>query len=138
MDRILQMRKQDALLQDEIAHVISPDWQTVFEPEFPQIIGALQIELTAGAFFAAKRNDIVIAEAKKFRDVTPHHHATERRGQRRDEQSVITPRDRARNCAGGVTAEAVGHEPFAIEQRISRDMCAPSHFIERTTTGWCV
>ena len=41
-------------------------------------------------------------------------------GQGRDEQAVITAGDRAGNSAGGVTAEAIGHEPFAIEQNFAR------------------
>src|ERR1700682_5302833 len=113
------MRKQDTLFQDKIAYMIDPDWQTVLEAEFPQIIRALQIEMTTGAFFATKGDNVTIAEAKKLRNVTPHDHATERRGQRGDEQTVITPRDRARNCAGGITAESGGHEPLAIEQKLA-------------------
>ena len=47
------MRQQDALLDHQIAHVINPDRQSVFESKFPQVIGAVQIELAAGAFFRA-------------------------------------------------------------------------------------
>src|SRR3954465_4455537 len=37
----------------------------------------------------------------------------ERRGDRRDEQSLIAARERAGDRAGRVTAEAVGEPPFA-------------------------
>src|SRR6266576_1840659 len=41
---------------------------------------------------------------------------------------MITPRDRARNCAGRITAEAVCHEPFAIEQELARHLrTVPRH-----------
>jgi hypothetical protein len=54
MNRVLQVRKQDTLLEHEIAHVISPDGQTIFESKFSQEIGALKIKLSAGAFLAAE------------------------------------------------------------------------------------
>ena len=47
------MRQQNALFDHEIAHVINPDRHAVFEPEFAQIFGAVQIELAAGALFRA-------------------------------------------------------------------------------------
>jgi len=82
----------------------------------------------AGTFLAAQRNDIVIAEAEKFRNVIPHDHATERRGQRGDEQAMITPRDCARDRARSVTAETVRDEPLAREQDFARHFRAvPRH-----------
>ena len=56
--------------------------------------------------------------------MTPHHHATERRRQRGNQQAVIAARDCARDGAGSVTAEAVRHEPFAIQQDVARGMPA--------------
>src|SRR5437660_1839056 len=41
---------------------------------------------------------------------------------------MITTRDRAGDGAGGITAESVGHEPFAIEQELARHVCTiPRH-----------
>ena len=51
---VLQMRKSNAFLEDEVANVIRPNRKSVFESELAQKIRALQIELTAGAFFAAE------------------------------------------------------------------------------------
>src|SRR5436190_2176521 len=130
------MRKQDTLLEDKIAHAISPDRQTILESKFSQEIGALQIKLSAGAFLPAERNDIVIAEPEKFGDMTPHHHASKRRGQCRDEQSMITPCDCAGNCAGGVTAETVCDEPLAVEQEFARHLCiVPRHCSRNRSTN---
>jgi len=41
--------------------------------------------------------------------------APERRGQRSDEQPVVTPGHRAPNRRRRITAEAVRHEPFAVQ-----------------------
>ena len=53
VDRVLQMRQEHPLLDDQIAHVITPDRQPIFEPELAQVFGAVQIELPARAFFRA-------------------------------------------------------------------------------------
>ena len=53
VDRILQVRHQDAFLDHQIAHLINPDGQPVLEPEFLEVIRAFQIELAAGALFRA-------------------------------------------------------------------------------------
>src|SRR5213080_3282296 len=73
--RVLQMRKKDALLEHEIANVIRPNRKSIFEPEFAKKIRALQVKLTAGAFFTAECNHILGTETQEFRDVTPHHHS---------------------------------------------------------------
>ena len=53
VDRVLQMRQEHPLLDDQIAHVITPDRQPIFEPEFAQVFRAMQIELAARAFLRA-------------------------------------------------------------------------------------
>src|SRR5437588_12994010 len=90
---VLQMQHQNAFLENEVAHMISPDRQSIFEAELVQKISRAQLELTAGAFFGAERDDIVIREAQEFRNVTPHYHATVRRWQGGDEQPMITAGD---------------------------------------------
>ena len=52
------MRKNDTLFEHEIAHVVGPNGQTIFQPKLAQIIGAMQIELAAGALLRrlAKRH----------------------------------------------------------------------------------
>src|SRR4030081_816895 len=95
VDGVLQMGQENAFLQNDITHAIRPDRQAIFQTKLLQPIRAFQIKLTAGTFLAAQRTDIVIAEAEKLRNVVPHDHATERRGQRGDEQAMITPRDSA-------------------------------------------
>ena len=136
MNRILQMRKQDTLLDHQIAHAISPNGQTIFESKFSQEIGALKINLSAGAFLAAERNDIVSAEPEKFGDMTPHHHAPKWRGQCRDQQSMITPCDCAGDCARGITAETVRDEPLAVEQEFARHLrIVPRHRARNRSTN---
>src|SRR5438477_698726 len=79
VDGVLQMQQQHTLLQHEITDVICPDWQSVFQSKFAEIFCCPQIELTAGALLAAERNDFLITETQKFRDVAPHDHASVRR-----------------------------------------------------------
>ena len=114
------MEHEDAFLKDEIAHMIDPDRQPIFEAEFMQIIGRAKMKLATGALFRAEGNDVVIRETQKFRNVTPHHHTTVRRRQRRDEQAMVTPGDRTRDRAGGEAAESIGHKPFAGEEQLAR------------------
>src|SRR6266403_3164660 len=120
VDGVLQMGQENAFLQNDVAHAIRPDRKAIVQTELVQPIRAFQIKLTAGAFFAAQRNNIVIAEAEKFRNVVPHDHATEWRGQCGDEQAMITTRDCARDRARSVTAESVCDEPLAREQDFAR------------------
>ena len=53
VDRILEVRHRDPLLDHKIADVINPDGHSVFEPELAQIFSAFQIELAPGALFRA-------------------------------------------------------------------------------------
>jgi len=115
MDRVLQMRKQDALLDHHFANAICPYRKPILESKFSQVVGAFQIQLAAGAFFCAERNHVIVTEAEKFRNMAPHHYASEGRGQRRDEQTMITPCHRAGNSSGCITPKAVGNEPLTIE-----------------------
>src|SRR6266576_1961928 len=77
--------------------------------------------------------NMISPDAKKFRYVTPHYDASERSWQGRNEQPMITTRNGAGNRAGGITAESVGHEPFAGKQEFARHLRAvPRH---RTNDG---
>src|SRR5205823_1900968 len=128
MNRVLQMRQQHAFLDHDVANMISPDWESVLEAKLSQIIGTFQIELAAGPFFRAKRDDVIVTEAEKFRHVIPHHDPSERPRQSGDEQSMITTRDGARNGTGGIPAESVGHQPFASQQNFAGHLRAvPRH-----------
>src|SRR5260370_41894802 len=91
------------------------------------------MKLSGGVLFSSERNNIIVTEAKKFRYVTPHHDASERSRQSRNEQSMITTRNGAGNRAGGITPESVGHEPFTSKQEFARHLRAvPRH---RTNDG---
>jgi hypothetical protein len=85
-----------------------------------QIIGRAKMKLATGALFRTEGNDVVIRETQKFRNVTPHHHATVRRRQRGNEQAMVTPGDRTRDRAGCEAAESIGHEPLTGEEQLPR------------------
>ena len=51
--RVLQVRKNYPFFQNQIAHVIGPNRQPIFESKFAQIARASKIELATGTFLAA-------------------------------------------------------------------------------------
>src|SRR5207244_12744040 len=105
---------------NESAHIRSRVRKSLFDAQFMQLLGRAKMKLATGALFRAEGNDVVIRETQKFRNVTPHHHATVWCRQRRDEQAMVTPGDRTRDRAGGEAAESIGHKPFAGEQQLAR------------------
>src|SRR2546421_1173063 len=117
---VLQMQHQNTFLENEVAHMIGPDRQPIFQAEFMQIIGGTEIKLAAGSFFRAEGDDIVIRETQEFRNMAPHHHAPVRRRKGRNKQAVMTPRDSARDRARSETAESISHKPLAREEQFSR------------------
>ena len=53
VDGVLQVEEGDSLFQNDIADLVKPDGQAVFQPELAQIIRARQMKLAAGALLAA-------------------------------------------------------------------------------------
>src|SRR5207244_10433492 len=93
VNAVLQMQHENACLENKLAHAIGPNRQSIFKSELVQKISRAQLELPAGAFFSAERDDIVIRETQEFRNVTPHHDATVWCWQSGDEQTMITAGD---------------------------------------------
>ena len=126
MDRVLPVRQQDALLDDEAAELVAPDRQAGFQAELGQVVGAVQLELAADALLAADLDDVVPSGRRICSDrwlsiiVRPSG-----AGRAAIEQAVIAAREHARDRAGGVAAQAVGDEPLAVEQRLGRGSPAP-------------
>ena len=56
------------------------------------------------------------ADVERFPDGVQKHHAAERVAQCRHEQTVVAPRDHARDRSRAVAADAVGHEPFVVHE----------------------
>ena len=50
---VLKVRKNDPFFQNKIADLIGPNRQPIFQQEFAQKIGALQIDFTAAPSYAA-------------------------------------------------------------------------------------
>src|SRR5260370_24161545 len=76
---VLQVGKNYSLFQKEVARMISPNRQPIFESKFSQIASLLKVKLPASPFFTAQRNNFIIAEAESFGDMIPHHAASSRR-----------------------------------------------------------
>src|SRR5205085_9073408 len=117
---ILQMQHQNTFLEHEVAHMICPDGQPVFEAEFMQVIGRAEIKLATCSLFRAEGDDVIVCKTQELRNVTPHHHAAVWSWQCGDEQAVIPPCDCGRNRARSETTESICHKPLPCEQQFAR------------------
>ena len=129
-DRILLMGQQDSLLQHDFADLVMPHRQARFQAELSQVIRAVDRQGAAGPFLAAEADVPPVGQADLFGKMRQHHHASDRRGQGSDQQSVVTARNHAGHGSRGVSAHPVGNQPFARQERFQPSHLgfAPGHF----------
>ena len=82
------------------------------EPERREVSRAVEPVPLRRAEDAGQGDDAAIPETDLLPDVIEHHRPPERRWQRRNQQTVVSPRDGAGNRSARITAEAVRHQPF--------------------------
>ena len=117
IDRVLLMREKNALFQGETVRFITPDRQAELQAERFQVLGPVQVQRRgAGAFLAAETKRGTVGKTKKLGEMVEHVLPAQRRRQSGDQQAVIPARRHAGKGSGGVSAQAVGHEPFAVQQ----------------------
>jgi hypothetical protein len=85
--------------------LVSPDREPGLQPELPRVAG-----------IAAQGDDGAVRQAEDLADLAEHQGPSEGRGQGRDQRPVIAARGHAGESAGGVAAQAVGHQPLAGHQ----------------------
>src|SRR5438105_1716427 len=88
MNGVLQVRQQNAFLQNNVANVVNPNRQTILQTEFAQVIRAVEMKAATCSFFARQRDRIVIVESQRIGQMIPHYHAPKRSGEGSDQQTV--------------------------------------------------
>src|SRR5262249_27104132 len=92
VNRILQVRQEDALLDGEAPHLVPPNRQSLLQAKFRQVIGAVQIERSAFPLLAAEVDGRSIGQPEHFRQMIQHDLAAQRRRECRDQQAMVTAR----------------------------------------------
>ena len=115
VQRVLPVDEQQAFFDDETLRFVDPNRQPVLQLEIANIMHVMVAIVRSGRLLASDHQTAPVGQPEKFPEMIQHHYTTKRRGQRRDEQAVITARNDAANCARSVAAESVREQPFATE-----------------------
>ena len=127
--RVLHVHELDALFQHDpagsFAELEAPHGDAALEADLAERVldgerRGLPVELVS-----TELDDAPIRKRQRLRELAQHQGATDRGGERRDEQSVEAPGRHARERAGRVSAAPVRDEPFAVEQVV--DGRFPAH-----------
>src|SRR5207302_7621213 len=113
MNGVLTVNEQKAFLDEDSIDLVPPDWDLIFETKFSHEMPGLRRFLRLACFFASDLNEAAILETNVLGEMIEHDGAAEWRRQGGDEQAVIPPGHDSGNGARGITAQAVGQEPFA-------------------------
>jgi len=116
MRGVLQVRHQDAPLERQAGECVSPDRQAVLHRELLERGCRAERTEPLRLLDPCEAQAAPIGGRRLLGKVIQHHHAAEGRRQRGDEQPVVAPRHDPGDRAGGVPAQAVGHEPFTAKQ----------------------
>src|SRR2546425_11205543 len=126
---VLLVRQEPALLEGMVVDLIAPDRQARFQAKLLQMFDAVQLQRALIMLGGADLDDLIGGQTNLLRQVVEHHLSAERRGQGGDEQAVIAARARSGDRAGGVAAQAVGNQPFTLDQAAVSGLLAlrPGH-----------
>jgi hypothetical protein len=119
---------------------VLPNGQPHLQPKVNQVLGAIQVEHAAGGFVTAEPDIAAFPQTDLLREVGECHHSSQGSGMRGDEQAVIAAGGHAADGAGGISSQAVCHQPFAREQGFAFLFTPrPGHmsdlFTHRSTSG---
>src|SRR5271157_12731 len=135
MNRILEMRNQQPLLQGDTRSLDPPDWQAQLEPKLDN--AALRLVLgTAGKGSRQQDNRLAVRTHNLLVKLTEHHGPTERRRQSGDQEAVIPPHRHAANRARGVPAQTVGDNPLALLLGVSTIFFVPLAMVRSVFKTW--
>ena len=115
---VLEVGHQQPLLDGVPGReLVAPDGQAVVEAELGEVGGAVDLQqVAAGPLLAAEADDRAVGQAEAVGEVAEHQGPAVVAGQGGDQQAVVAAGVGARERPRGVAAEAVGHEPLAVEQ----------------------
>ena len=107
-----------------------PHRQARFQAELSQVIRAVDRQGTAGPLFTAEADIPPVGQADLFGKMRQQHHPSDRRGQGGDQKSMVTAGDNACHGSRGVSADAIGNQPFSRQERFQSGHLgfAPGHF----------
>src|SRR5690349_4970455 len=111
MHGILQVRQVEVLFKHRLFELITPDRQTGLKAE-GKIVRSWDLQAKIRTLFATQLHPIAIGQSDLFSQMVEQHHPSERRGQRRDEQTMIAPRCDAGERPRRVAAEPVRDKPL--------------------------
>ena len=97
---------------------IAPNRQAAFETEFFEVLRPMEVESAAREFLTAEADHLAGSKADQFRHLPKHDGPAERGRKRGNEQPMITAGRHAGDRARRIAAESVGHEPFAVQERL--------------------
>src|SRR5205807_4921105 len=118
VDRVLQVGQENALLKGMIIDLVTPDRQARLQAKFLQVLDPVQLQRTLLMFGGAELDGLAVWQADAFGYIVQHHLAAQRRGQRGNEQAMIAARASSGNRARSVTTQAVGNQPFTLNQAL--------------------
>jgi hypothetical protein len=99
VDRVLEARQEQALLDDEPLDGEPPHRETAFEPELFELIDPLEEQRAAHALFAAQPMHSPTGQTQPLAKLADHDEATERRRQGRGQQRMVAAGHHAANRA---------------------------------------
>src|SRR5215471_5655713 len=109
------MGHENSFFELETLEVVEPCGQPVLESKFGEPPGSGQLD-GADALLGNEDDDTSVGQTDALPEVAEEHQASERRGQSRDEQSVIPASDGTGNRPRRVASEAIGDEPFRLQE----------------------
>src|SRR5262249_22017046 len=115
MNRVLTIKKNDALFQADPLEFIQPNGESVFQTEFSDVLGDRCGILWPAGIVTADLNRPAIGQTNIFGKMVEHDDASKGGRQGGDKQSVIAPRDDASDGSGSVTTDTVGGQPLLSE-----------------------
>ena len=116
VDRVLAVRDEEPLLQDEPAQLVSPDGKPQLEAELDQVQHVSGLVGSGGLPALGRGGHAPVRQAEPLVQVTQHVHAAERRREGGDQESVVPPCHQRGHRARRVAAESIRDEPLGGRQ----------------------
>ena len=111
---VLPVHHAKPFLQRELVSGVGEDGQTVFQAKALQK-RAYRVGVGGSAEVVGGECVGAVVDTEDFFDLIQHHHAPVRSCQRGDQPAVKAPGIQAGDGSGGIAAQPIGHNPFAVK-----------------------
>src|SRR5688572_9686370 len=108
---VLTVNEQNSFFEDDSVHLVTPDWDLIFQMEFRHKMPGLRWFFRLVGFFVFDLKESAIFETNVLAEMIEHYHSIKRRGQRSDEQAVVPLGDNSRNGVGSIATQTIGQQP---------------------------